>query len=81
MPLNMSEVKVKKFDHESDLIKTDSETLLLELLFLCSGVADEKDLRKGVSLGLSPKLEQRKQAIHDEILYRLTEKCLRSSIL
>lgn len=81
MPLSMSSVKVMEFDHKSDLAKTESETLLLELLFLCSGVADEKDQKKGVSLGLSPKLEQRKQAIHDEILYRLTEKGFRSSFL
>lgn len=57
------------FDIEVDDLGADE--VLSQYLFLASGLADEMDTKKRVSLGLSEDLKKRKDDLHQMILQAL----------
>ncbi len=65
MQWTMSSVKGVVHDHTKPIMEMSGKELILELLYLSSGSADELDQRKQVKMGPSLELVARRQEIGD----------------
>ena len=58
----------QKLNYDKPLEEMDPKEILDEYVALVSGQADERDPRKGVKMGLAPKLKERMELLKEFIL-------------